>query len=147
MSEITEKIKQELLVICEKHKEKEDYDYWNYHIKHVVKNGIELAKRYGADVEIVELGALFHDIAMPLEYGPKVEHEVYGAKIADDLLTKLNYPSSKIERVKACILNHRGSINKPKNTIEEQCVADADMIAHFDSIPAIFSLQQHFSIF
>ena len=67
MSEITEKIKQELLIRCEKSKEKDGYDFWNEHIKYVVENGIELAKKYGEDIEIVELGALLHDIAMPSE--------------------------------------------------------------------------------
>ena len=28
----------------------------------------------------------------------------------------------------------------PRNTIEEQCVADADVIAHFDCIPSLFHL-------
>ena len=34
MSEITEKIKQELLIRCEKSKEKDGYDFWNEHIKY-----------------------------------------------------------------------------------------------------------------
>ncbi|MCI8443849.1 MAG: metal-dependent phosphohydrolase, partial [Clostridia bacterium] len=32
------------------------------------------------------------------------------------------------------------SKDRPRNTIEEQCVADADVIAHFDCIPSLFSL-------
>ena len=35
MSEITEKIKQELLIRYEKSKEKDGYDFWNEHIKYV----------------------------------------------------------------------------------------------------------------
>ena len=79
-----------------------------------------------------------HDIAMPSEIGPREEHNVYGAKIADELLTELNYPEDKKERVKECVLRHRGSKKLPRNTIEEQCVADADVIAHFDCIPSLF---------
>ena len=109
MSEITEKIKQELLIRCEKSKEKDGYDFWNEHIKYVVENGIELAKKYGAE-------------------------------IAEQLLTELNYPKERIEQVKNCVLNHRGSKDRLRNTIEEQCVADADVIAHFDCIPSLFSL-------
>ena len=75
MSEITEKIKQELLVRCEKSKEKDGYDFWNEHIKYVVENAVKLANEYGADVEIVELGALLHDIAMPSEYGEREQHQ------------------------------------------------------------------------
>ena len=140
MSEITKKIKEELLKRCKKSEEKDGYDFWNEHIKYVVQNSIELAKKYGADIEIVELGALLHDIAIPSEYGEREQHNIYGAEIAEQLLTELHYPKDKIEHVKNCVLNHRGSENRPRNTIEEQCVADADVIAHFDCIPSLFSL-------
>lgn len=140
MSEITEKIREELIKRCNTYNEKYGYDFWNEHIKYVVKNAVELAKKYGADIEIVELGALLHDIAMPSEIGPSEEHNVYGAKIADELLTKFNYPDDRKERVKECVLRHRGSKDLPRNTIEEKCVADADVIAHFDCIPALFHL-------
>ena len=119
MSEIVESIKVELLKRCEAYKEKHGYDFWNDHIKYVVKNSIELAKKYGADVEIVELGALLHDIAMPSEFGPREEHNVYGVQIAEELLTQLNYPEDRKERVKECVLRHRGSKSLPRNTIEE----------------------------
>ena len=140
MSEVTEKIKEELLKRCNIYKEKYGYDFWNDHIKYVVKNSVELAQKYGADVEIVELGALLHDIAMPSEIGSREEHNIYGTQIADELLSKLNYPVDRKERVKECVLRHRGSKDLPRNTIEEQCVADADVIAHFDCIPSIFHL-------
>jgi len=140
MSEIVDNIKEELIKRCNIYNEKYNYDFWNDHIKYVVKNSIELAKKYEADVEIVELGALLHDIAMPSEIGPREEHNVYGMKIADELLTKLNYPQDRKERVKECVLRHRGSKDLPRNTIEEQCVADADVMAHFDCIPSLFHL-------
>ena len=140
MSEVVDSIKAELLKRCENYKEKYGYDFWNDHIKYVVKNSIELAKKYGADVEIVELGALLHDIAMPSELGPREEHNVYGVQIADELLTQLNYPEDRKERVKECVLRHRGSKALPRNTIEEECVADADVLAHFDCIPSVFHL-------
>ncbi len=140
MSEIVENIKEELIKRCNIYNEKYNYDFWNDHIKYVVKNSIELAKKYEADVEIVELGALLHDIAMPSEFGSREEHNVYGMKIADELLTKLDYPQDRKERVKECVLRHRGSKDLPRNTIEEQCVADADVMAHFDCIPSLFHL-------
>ena len=140
MSEIVDNIKEELIKRCNIYNEKYNYDFWNDHIKYVVKNSIKLAKKYEADVEIVELGALLHDIAMPSEIGPREEHNVYGMKIADELLTKLNYQQDRKERVKECVLRHRGSKDLPRNTIEEQCVADADVMAHFDCIPSLFHL-------
>lgn len=140
MSKITEDIRREVLTRCEKSKQDMGFDIWDEHIKYVVEYAISLAKEYGADVEIVELGALLHDISMPSEYGEREKHNIYGAEIAEKLLTELNYPQDRIERVKKCVLNHRGSSNAVRDTIEEQCVADADVIAHFDCIPSLFHL-------
>lgn len=136
---ITELIRNELIEITKNAKDSDGYDFYEDHIKYVVKSAIYLAKEYGADVEIVELGALLHDIAMPLNIGPREEHHIYGAKIAEELLTKYNYPKNKIEIVKKCVLNHRGLKEFPRSTLEEECVADADVISHFDSIPVLFS--------
>lgn len=143
MSAITEIIKKELIKICENYEKKTHYNYWENHIKYVVKNAKELAEKYNADIEIVELGALLHDIAVPSEYGDIEQHHIYGEKIAEELLTKLNYPKERIELVKKCVHNHRGSTKLERATIEEQCVADADVIAHFDCIPDLFSLVYH----
>lgn len=140
MSLVTDKIREEVKNGCNNYYRKNGYDYWNDHIKYVVKNAIDLAQEYSADVEIVELGALLHDIAEVWEVGPSAEHHIFGAKIALELLTELDYPVDKIKKVQDCIMNHRGSIDYPRNSIEEECVADADVIAHFDSIPSLFSL-------
>lgn len=143
MNDIVEKIREELIKRSEQYNKKYNYDFWNEHIKYVVKNAINLAKEYNADIEIVELGALLHDISMPSEIGPSEEHNIYGAKIADELLAKFNYPEDRKERVKECVLRHRGHKDLPRNTIEEQCVADADVIAHFDCVPSLFRLAYH----
>ena len=107
-----------------------------------MKNALELADKYEGkvDKEVVELGALLHDIAMPSEYGKREEHDIYGAKIAKQLLTELNYSTDKIKHVENCVLNHRGLEERPRNTIEEQIVADSDVISHFDSLPGMFRL-------
>ena len=39
-------------------------DFWNEHIKYVYDKALVLAKKYDADIEIVSLGALLHDIAL-----------------------------------------------------------------------------------
>lgn len=140
MKTIVEEIQEELCNRCEEFRKKDGYDFWNYHIKFVVQHAVELAEKYKADVEITKLGALLHDIAMPSEIGSKEEHHIYGAKIARELLQKFGYPEKRIEKVVRCVENHRGSINCKRETLEEQCVADADVMAHFDCIPDLFSL-------
>lgn len=111
-----------------------------YHIQAVVKNAIFLAKFYHADVEVVTIAAWLHDIASVTSYNLYEKHHIYGAEIAENILRDLGYEEKKIEHVKKCILNHRGSVLKKKDTVEEKCVADADAISHFDNLPSLFNL-------
>jgi uncharacterized protein len=129
-----------LLAHCARHKAHVGYDYWNDHIKVVVKHALALADQYGADKEIVTLGALLHDISMPAEYGARSEHYLYSAEMTEKILIEQDYPRDKVARVKACVFNHAGRNAHLRSSIEEHCVADADALAHFDRIPSLFSL-------
>ena len=115
----------------------DNYNFWEQHVKYVVKEAKELAKKYGADIEIVELGALLHDVALMANVGERKDHHINGANIARDILNKVKYPEERIENIIGCVLNHRSSKNA--TNIEEQCVADADILAHFDNIPMLFN--------
>ena len=42
-----------------------------------------------------------------------------------------------MKKVLKCVYNHRSSHNS--QSIEETCVADADILAHFDNIPMLFN--------
>ena len=114
----------------------DNYDFWNQHIKYVYDKSIKLAKEYNADLEIVALGALLHDIALINKVGDRKDHHINGEKIAKEVLEKFNYDETKMNRVLKCVYNHRSSKNA--NTVEETCVADADILAHFDNIPLVF---------
>lgn len=111
-----------------------------YHIEAVVKNAEILADKYNADKEVCIISAWLHDIASITNYDLYEEHHIHGAKIADEILRKFDYDENKIELVKNCILNHRGSINNKRLSKEEQIIADADAISHFDSIPSLLYL-------
>ena len=60
--------------------------------------------------------------------------------MAYDILKGYGYDARKIPLVQECIKKHRGSVNLEKNSLEELCVADADAISHFDSIPDLLYL-------
>lgn len=111
-----------------------------YHIEAVVKNAEILANKYNADKEICIIAAWLHDIASITDYKLYEEHHIHGIKIASEILEKFKYDDDKIELVKACILNHRGSIDNKRLSKEEQIIADADAISHFDSIPSLLYL-------
>lgn len=100
----------------------------------VIKNSLMLAEKYGADKDIVEVAALFHDYADLLDMNNRDNHHIIGANLVEEILLKDGYDKEFIEMVKACISNHRASVVKNKFSIEEICVADADAISHMDSV-------------
>ncbi|MHA1721275.1 MAG: HD domain-containing protein [Promethearchaeota archaeon] len=101
----------------------------------VVKYANKLAEKLGADKEIVEVSAWLHDITR-LKGDPE-NHHISGPIEAEKILKQLNYPQDKIEKVKHCIHAHRGSQSIKRETIEAECVASADAMAHFDNVPAL----------
>lgn len=111
-----------------------------YHIRSVVRNAAYLAQQYGADEEVVVIAAWLHDIASVTDYSLYEEHHIHGAKMAEEILRQFDYDENKVELVKKCILNHRGSRLMTKKSAEEICVADADAISHFDDVPSLFYL-------
>ena len=99
-----------------------------------------MAKKYGADIEIVIIAAWLHDIASVTDYNLYAEHHIYGTQIAEEILQRFDYEEGRIQKVQKCILNHRGSVKNNKLTLEELCVADADAISHFDNVPGLLYL-------
>lgn len=136
---IVDEIEKEVKKYIEEYKNNSEdhYDFWNEHIKYVYKEAIDLAQKYNADEEIVRLGALLHDIALIRQIGDRKEHHMNGKLIAEEILSKYSYPIDKMNRVLSCVYNHRSSRNGA--TIEDLCVADADILAHFDNIPMLFN--------
>ena len=135
MNDIVEKVKEEIIKISNDKMKETNYDDWNNHIKLVYENGHKLAIERNADIEIVDLAAILHDVARVMEYGTLEEHNIYGAEVAEKILKKYNYPEEKIEFVKKCIYNH---IDNAKESVEEEIIADADVLAHFDNLSMLY---------
>ena len=138
--DIVNQVEKEVRIYIDEYRNNSEikYDFWNEHIKFVYNESIILAKKYNADIEIVKLGALLHDIALIKKIGTKADHHINGKIIAEEILKKYSYQKEKMERVLKCVYNHRSGKNA--GSIEELCVADADILAHFDNIPMLFSL-------
>lgn len=113
---------------------------WDHHIEIVYQIAKNNAKLYGANQDIVSLAALLHDIASVTNKDYTEEHHLIGAEIAEELLQKYNLTQEQITLIKKCILNHRGSRLMTKNSPEEICLADADAMAHFYSIPSLLEM-------
>ena len=137
---IEEKIYNEVKRRCELPSNAYGIGAWDHHIRLVYELAKKHAKEYGADEEIVSLAALLHDIASVTDVSYTEEHHIVGAKIAEDILLQEGYPQEKIELIKTCILNHRGSRLVENTSPEEICIADSDAMAHFYSIPSLLSM-------
>lgn len=106
---------------------------WNYHLLPVIKNACMLAERYGANRDVVEVAAIFHDYADLLDFANRDNHHILGAELAEGVLLQDGHPQEFIDKVKICIINHRASVVNEKFSKEEICVADADAMSHLDS--------------
>ncbi|MEK6263767.1 MAG: HD domain-containing protein [Clostridium sp.] len=125
---------------CKSKSNKYGYGIWSHHIKPMLQISTKLASFYNADEEIVIIATLLHDLAGIRDNSKTKEHHIYGSIEAEEILRKYNYPDDRIEKVKRCILNHRGSFNNFNDIFEEICVADADAMAHIEQIGSLFYL-------
>ncbi|MCK4647344.1 HD domain-containing protein [Candidatus Pacearchaeota archaeon] len=133
---IVEKIRRFVEEESKKPTAKYGYEPYEFHLIPVRTYAVNLAKRLGADIEIVELTAWLHDIGSII-YGREYHH-ITGAEIAEKKLKELGYPESKIEKIKQSILSHRGSNDINSKSLEAQIISDADVISNFDNLPGIF---------
>ncbi len=105
-----------------------------YHIERVWKLSKLIAKTENCDVEVVELGALLHDIADPKFHDGD---ETLALQISTEFLESHDVAPLTIEKVLFIIKNisfkNRNGL-KPENSIELDIVQDADRL---DAIGAI----------
>lgn len=103
------------------------------HVKRVLNLCMHIGKMEGADLEVLALAALLHDVARPLESkGIVNDHARKGAEIAREFLSRRGY--TKVEEVAHAIEAHRFSKGIPPKTLEAKILSDADKL---DAIGAI----------
>lgn len=93
------------------------------HIQFVMEIGMRLAKDNNADLDIVEVACLLHDIGRGKELADE-QHPQTSKRIAEELLIDSSYFEDQKEKIFACILSH-GAKEIPA-TLEEQIVRTAD---------------------
>jgi uncharacterized protein len=94
------------------------------HVDRVYRIATFLAKKEKADVELVQAGALLHDIGRSVGQ----PHNETGAKVAVEILKELDYPQEKRGKVISIIRLHRLDSKDKLQTLEEKIVWDADKI-------------------
>lgn len=112
--------------------ESSGHDWW--HIYRVWQNALHLAKSEKADLFVVQLGALLHDIA---DWKFSDGDEKAGARVAAEYLQKLSVPQFIVEKVCEVIneVSFKGAgVTTATSNLESAIVQDADRL---DAIGAI----------
>jgi uncharacterized protein len=137
---IRQKMLGELKEKCFSPSNKFGSNIWEHHMLPVIHYSRLMAKELEADYEIVELGAILHDYASVKDYSLYKEHHIHGAEEAEVLLLRYDYPKEKIDHVKNCIYEHRGSVKVRQMTKESVCVASGDAMSHIANVPSLLHL-------
>ncbi|MFA6533921.1 MAG: HD domain-containing protein [Patescibacteria group bacterium] len=113
------------------------HDYW--HVIRVFKIAEKIAKKEKANVFIVQLAALLHDIG---EHGPAFTHTKSCASVAKTFLKQFKLTPKILDPIADCILTHSWSdeIGEPK-TIEAKIIADCDAMDAVGAIGVIRTVQ------
>lgn len=102
-------------------------EYRHNHILNVVDLAVEIAEKEGANVDVVKVAALFHDIAK-LDADQEV-HAEHGARIAEEYLTsQTDSPESFIRQVSSAIENHNYDGPLEDLPLETQALIEADLL-------------------
>lgn len=111
-------------------------DRVKYHIEPVAEIARNMAKEMNADMQVVEISAYLHDITKMT--GVRKNHHLTGAQYAEKFLNKYNIETDKIEKIKNCIMKHRGNSEFERTSIEEKIIATADAVAHIEHPLTLF---------
>ncbi len=97
---------------------------------------LHIGKEERADMEILEIAALLHDIGREEQdkCNGVVCHAERGAELAEEMLTDLGVSEEKIERIIHCIRAHRFRKGESPKSKEAKILFDADKL---DSIGAV----------
>jgi len=94
------------------------------HVERVFKIATFLALEEKADVRLVQVGTILHDVGRTLGQ----PHNETGAKLAKKILDEAGYPQEKGAKVYRIILHHPIDFKDQLETLEQKIVWDADKI-------------------
>jgi uncharacterized protein len=106
------------------------------HVERVYNLALHIGKKEKADLDVVVISALLHDIAREKQDRSKGQicHAEEGSKLAEKILYKYNLKADFIENVAHSIAAHRYRKNIQPRTLEARVLRDADRL---DGIGAV----------
>jgi uncharacterized protein len=102
-------------------------EYRFNHTKNVVELATEIAEREGANVDVVRVAALFHDVSK-LE-ADQDAHAAEGARVAREYLTThVDVPASFVEEACGAVRDHSYQGPLADVSLETRCLIEADLL-------------------
>ncbi len=92
------------------------------HTLRVFQTASIFAIQENADLELVQISALLHDIGRSIGE----PHNETGAEKAREILEELQYPKEQIKQIEKIVLYHSLSSKDKLATLEEKIIWDAD---------------------
>lgn len=112
--------------------ESSGHDWW--HIDQVRRTALRIAAIEGGDINVIELGALLHDIADWKFYDG---NDTMGPRVARSMLNHYDVPSEMIDHICDIVatLSFKGAgVPTPMATLEGKIVQDADRLQALGAI-------------
>lgn len=106
---------------------------WQHNLR-VMAMCERIGREEGADMAVLRLSALLHDIGRAEERRTGECHAQISSRLAEDLMRAEGLEDERIARVQRAILSHRFRKDCPPESLEEKILFDADKL---DSIGAI----------
>lgn len=108
---------------------------WN-HIERVYNLALKIGKKENADLEILKLAAILHDIGRKYQddSNGKIDHSEEGARLAKEILERYNFDEEKTKKIIHCIETNRFRGKYEPKSKEARVLFDADKL---DSIGAV----------
>lgn len=114
-------------------------EYRFNHILNVVDLAGEIAEAEGANLDVVRVAAVFHDVAK-LEADQDVHAEA-GARVTREYLrSRGNYPESFIEEVCGAVVDHSYTGDLADVPLESRCLIEADVLDKVGANGAVLML-------
>jgi len=96
-----------------------------------------LAVAEGADVEVAEISALFHDVGKAVDSTVQGHAEV-GADVCNEVLTSVGFDEEKKHRIVAIVRNHIHHASDDQASLEARVESDADLLDEVGALTVLW---------
>jgi uncharacterized protein len=97
------------------------------HAERVRQIAEDIGRREGADLGVLQVAALLHDIGVPID---RERHYEVGARLARGILAQLDFTEDEIEPIVHAIEAHSRYGGPDPQTLEAQILEDADAVEY-----------------